>query len=67
MLLLEEWTYQVMFSMVILALITHGLYINSLWPSDTIWQHIWVKIGSGNNLLSANVMESVLKKNTRLS
>ena len=26
-------------------------FINSLWPSDTIWRHIWVNIGSGNGLL----------------
>ena len=24
---------------------------NSLWPNDTIWEQIWVNIGSGNGLL----------------
>ena len=24
--------------------------LNSLWPSDTIWQQIWVNIISGNGL-----------------
>ena len=26
-------------------------WVNSLWPSDTIWREIWVNIGSGNVLL----------------
>ena len=26
-------------------------FINSMWPSDTIWQQMWVNIGSGNGLL----------------
>ena len=27
-------------------------WVNSLWPSDAIWQQeIWVNIGSGNGLL----------------
>ena len=28
-----------------------ALLINSLWPSDAIWQQIWVNTGSGNGLL----------------
>ena len=27
------------------------LTVNSLWPSDAIWQQIWVNTGSGNGLL----------------
>ena len=27
------------------------LPFHSLWPSDAIWLHIWVNIGSGNGLL----------------
>ena len=26
-------------------------WINAVWPSDAIWRHIWVNIGSGNGLL----------------
>ena len=30
---------------------TPGHNINWLWPSDAIWGHIWVNIGSGIGLL----------------
>ena len=31
--------------------VTRPQWVNSLWPSDAIWQQIWVNIGSGNGLL----------------
>ena len=33
----------------VLNFATNG--INSLWPSDAIWQYIWVNIGSGNGFM----------------